>query len=569
MAGPADWGAVPVPDTPPAATPAASGPEAWGAVPVAETPGVASDIMHAAAPAVERGIMAALTAAPTVADLAVRGINYGLSKLSPTYAGDLAKIEELRKANSSLPMPTYSDMQPQVEKLTGPMYEAKTPVGKVAQTAIEMAPTIATGGGTLAQKGAQLAGAVGGGKVGEFLGNMVGHGTAGSVIGTLLGSGLPKAITPFPQPNARYAKDVATLTDAGVPLTAGRKTGSPGLQKIESALGPKGDEAADFTKAATKVTGSSASNPQDIVNLPKGGQGNALAAEQQRLTQGFDNVFSKSTQIPYGNLSSDVQGIVRGYKATAGASADPKIDELANLIVLGKSGRPMANAQVAGMDGARYQFIKDKLEAAIAGSTGTEKQAAMAMKKSMEDTLRGSMSPQEQQAFDALNRQYSNYKTVAGAAQGPGGTITPEALRTSAVSRAGTEGFNLGKAGEAGDLARAGVNVMGKRPTFNSEHTTTALGTLIGGGAGIPAFIMGAPAETALSTSILGSIIGTSAGHLASTVGKPAARAAYYNPMVQALLGNQVMGKGGADPGLMTMLLANPSVTPSIPQAPK
>lgn len=571
MAGPADWGAVPV-----QAAPVADGPAAWGAQPVEQQPGVLSDVAHAAGPALERGLMAALTAAPTMADLALRGINhaidYGASAAG--YPGYLKSIDDANNRYAdyvkksglpSLPVPTYGNLQSKVEDATGPLYEAKTPVGKVAQTALELAPTVASGGGSLVQKAAQLGGAVGGGEAGEAVGGKFGYPNAGKLVGTLFGSALPRAITPFPQPSARYATDVANLKEAGVPLTAGRTTGSPFLQKIESGLGSKTDEGEAFTKAATKITGSGAANPQEIVPAPHGGAPvNALAAQEQQLKNGYTQFFG-TRQIPYGNLSNDVDATVQKYLHTAGKDADPIVADMAQKIILGKSGQPMANAQVAGMDGDRYQFLKDTFENAISKAGGTEKKALIEMKGKMEDALKSSMNPQEAKAFDDLNRQYSNLRTVAKAKQAPGGQITPQALASAAAKRAGTEGFNLGKAGEAGDLAQAGVNVLQPRPSFETTGIPASIGAIGGGivGGSVP-FLAGHGFDP--TSAIWGSMEGGAIAHLLASVAKPAVRGVYYNPMVQALLGNQVMGKGGADPSLMARLLATPQAQGTIAQ---
>lgn len=540
----------------------------WPGVPVGDqTSGVstAQDVGSSILPALLRGTIGAVTAPATMADLAKRGIDMGLSKIFPGYGEDLAKVNALEEKNSSIPLPTYGNVESAVEKnVTGPLYQAKTPVGKVVETAGEIAPAIASGPGGLAAKAVQTGSIVGGQMAGERLGEAVGHPEIGRFVGALLGPLAARGVTPFPQPSPRYAQDVETLAGHGIPLTPSRVTGSPFLGKLETALGSPTDETAAFTKAATRTTGSAASNPLEMETLPSGGAGNALKAQVERLKTGYDNFFG-TRQIPYGNLSSDVDATVNAYKSKMGAQALPVVEDAAKMITLGKSGQPMANAQVAGMDGERYQALKGRLEDMIDSAGGPEKAALIDIKRKMEGALKQSMTPSEQKAFDQLNGQYANTRLLLGTSQGPGGEITPEALKSGAIKHAGMEGYNAGDVPEAGKLAQAGVNVLRPREEFSKDYMGNILGTAgIAGGAS--ATLAGMPWENAAVTSILGGEAGRMAGPLVGHALRPVGRALYYNPLVQALLKNQLVPQA-YDPSVMARVLASPPMTGQIGSA--
>ena len=207
----------------------------------------------------------------------VSGLGQGVLAI-PGTLGDLEKIGEAvrKKVSEHLPeapgivqkafdwiknahgtpfanghLPSTSDIQKDVEGVTGPFYEAQTPVGKGLQTAGQIAPALALGGESIPAVAAK---ALGGGALSEGAGEAANAikgylpqsfqpyaepvaRAAGAMGGTFTPAGARRVITPNPMTDERLAT-VNALRGSNPELvnasTAGQLTESPRLMGLEA-----------------------------------------------------------------------------------------------------------------------------------------------------------------------------------------------------------------------------------------------------------------------------------------------------------------------------------------------
>jgi hypothetical protein len=158
---------------------------------------------------------------------------------------DMAGAPPVATSPNPIGLPSYGDITQGI----GADYEPKSQTGRYAQTAASFLPSAAIGpaaglGGRAAMAGAAGLASEGAGQAAEGLG----AGPAGQTaarIGASLATpsairGVGRAITPFPRdPNAptavaRQMRASDKLKDAGYPVSAGERTGSPKLQAMET-----------------------------------------------------------------------------------------------------------------------------------------------------------------------------------------------------------------------------------------------------------------------------------------------------------------------------------------------
>lgn len=540
-----------------------------------QQPSTMEDIGKAAGPSLVRGGVALATTPTTLTDLAARGVDWAANKVLPEGAAQTVS-KGAKAVEGALAPYTYSGVMPALEKVTGPLYEPKTTGGKIVGGALEFLPsTLLMGGGGMGARALQALFASGG-KVGaDKLVDATGMPewtrpyaeVAGTVAGGVAGPGVArKLVRPSPPISPEHTAAASALTSRGMPLSAGRQTGGPILNRIEGGFSqsmgaPKwatpAGETENFTKVATKSTGATADNPQ-VLNPTTGRT--ALNEQQEALKAGYDNLFNNA-QITYPpNFRTSVEDLVKQYKNVAGAQATPDVEKAANMILLGKSGQPMAHAVVAGMDGARYQFIKDSIENAIAGATtNAERTILTRLKTTLDGALQSNLSPAERSTLSNLDRNYANLRVVAKTEQ-PGGLIEPKDLAATTKKHIGKEAYNLGKGPEIADVARAGERVLPPRPVPTGDFArpltqvlSAGVGGLLGGAAG------------GVEPGLVGAILGKEVGKplVDALLGKnPLAARAYYSKPVQAYLKGSWLPEKFAMPGAGTKL--NPKLAASL-----
>src|SRR5262245_7634226 len=147
-----------------------------------------------------------------------------------------AEIERYRQAvRENNPLPTSEGILKAVEPVTGPAYESKTRMGRIAETATSLLPAA---GQTSLIRGliAPVVGTELGGEAGKMIGGDEGE-AWGRLLGGLGGTMAPGAASRLvagPQVNPVRAQQIRTLADEGVELTGGQASGRKALQYTEA-----------------------------------------------------------------------------------------------------------------------------------------------------------------------------------------------------------------------------------------------------------------------------------------------------------------------------------------------
>jgi hypothetical protein len=550
-------------------------------------PTVAEDLFKAAPGMLGTAADVAVTSPFDMANLAVKGGQWAAKHFDPSAAAQAETIGQtpvptvdtgLGKAVSGALEPVsnflssqgyeaLSQKQEDVKKAAAaakgvpytPPYEPKTLPVKMGQGALNMgAAALGTGGigdvpsiiralaaGATSEAGGELAH--------KYLPSFETPARLGSAI---VGGGLPSAarrvVTPFPIKTPEYMGAQKLLSQEGIPLSPARVTGSPTLTKIESWMGPPAGTTTEAENAAvSKRAMSSMGSPHPTPNTPvsstgeavpinqvASGEKNAFAHQVATLKQGYEDFFNNNT-VTYNPvaLKQNLDNVVHDYEYVAGAQKSDAVRQAADLVTLGKSGKPMANAMVSGIDGNRYQFVKDALDDKINAASGTEKAALIKIKQEMDNTFKSSLPPDKLQQLQTLNDQYANSRIVAKSIKN--GEITPKSLAQAAKSHVGNETYAAGNGPSLVPLARAGETVLRRRPAGGgSDWLSQALGGVAGAaGGGLLPYMLGHGQE-AFTSGILGAMVGPQIARLTAT---PAARAAYNLPGVKPWLSNQAI----------------------------
>lgn len=163
--------------------------------------GVGEDIAKAAPGAAVGGLSNAIGLPGSISQLntlAAKGIAWAGGKLLGYKPEDIAKVQELLadSGEKERTFATPAEIKKGIEKdVTGPLYEAQTPVGKVASKTLETVtnPVSYAGPGGALLKLAGAAGAGAGGEVARQAAEGTGYEVPAEIAGSLVGGGLPLA----------------------------------------------------------------------------------------------------------------------------------------------------------------------------------------------------------------------------------------------------------------------------------------------------------------------------------------------------------------------------------------
>jgi hypothetical protein len=359
----------------------------------------------------------------------------------------------------------------------------------------------------------RLKGGLWGGGTGAIVGGAAPYIAAG------ITQGVKRLISPFASSPEREAA-VATLAQEGVPVTAGQRTGSKGLQYAESELGGSKaanmmeDQASAFTDAAMrKAGGSGRATPDNLSSLG------------DNLGQQFEALSNRNTMVADRQLAQDLGKTLNRYGRLLETQQKPIIDNLVTDIV------QRVRAGGNRLSGQDYQVIRSDLSrAAQSTNNQTLKAAFKGLRDSLDDAMERSINPADLGAWKALRRQYGNYKVLERASSGGGadaglGLISPAQLRIAAST--GNRGrFATGKS-DFTDLAKAGQAVMTPLPNSGTAARSAVRNLSVPvGSAGVGSLVAGLP----------GAVAGMAAPYVA---GK-----ALMSAPVQRYLGNQLAATG-------------------------
>lgn len=477
--------------------------------------------------AVSRG-MADVPALPAnLAQLAVMGVEKAFGMEKPSAASRaLSALPDTREMLASVPV-------------IGPESEFKAPgkVGEYISTAGEFAggAGLAAGPGAMVRYGAipgvasEAAGQATAGTSYEPYARAAAALAAPSVSLGLEGT-LRRAITPNPGIDPVRKQLAGVLDDAGIPITAGQRTGAENLRLVEGSTSRgqqvMADQADEFTRAALAQIGVNAKRATPEV----------LKAADDGIGAVFEAVTRGVQGIPEPSVLTKMSKALEVYRNTAPKGQVVGIfNEVNKALVRSFRSRnpiPMKNLLDWRSQVSRMTVSPDPANRAAA------RVALDALDGAIDNGLRAAGRPDAIGQLNTARSQWRDFLAIESAASRAGegtalGILSPSNIRNAVVLQ-GKRSYTQGTRGGLADLSRAAEGVMKPLPTVNAggARVIQGLPTLTGGGIGASAgAAVGGPAGAAI-----GGALGAAApGMLANQM---------MRPTVQRYLANQLVGSG-------------------------
>lgn len=481
----------------------------------AEQTGAAiADVPKSLGAGIVRGATTVLDMPGMAIGLAGKGVEAGMSAIGAPELGAAT-----RESMISSPMGGGEAAKQAAETLTGGYSEFKgeTVPGKIAGTV-----------GEFLGSGAKPSVALTAGTASELAG-MATKGTDfepyARVIAALMAPGatgaMRKIITPFGGVSKERLALAKVLDDYGIPITAGQRTGSEALRRIEgrsaiaSANGEK--QAEEFTRAALSTIGENASKatPEVLDNAAK------------RIGSVFDDVLSGVDILPDRNTVTNMSESLQTYRQlTPSANVPPILNNINREMVKAfRSGNPIPAKTMKVWRSTLSKLTKS-------ADTATRDAAIAALDVVDDATANALRAAGRTDAIEKLataRGQYRNLLAVEVAASRAGertaqGIISPSQLRNAVVQQ-GRSAFVRGRRGDIAELSRAAEGVMKPLPTVESGGLRS---------------IRGVP-------EMMGAGVGSSLGPLGAIAGVAAptmARELAATPPLQRYFANQLLGQG-------------------------
>lgn len=521
----------------------------------AEHPSYATDIAKGAQAGAETGLMKAVTAVPTMADLALQGTSalsnelFG-QKVPPGASGNKpGKIglqteptqfsQGVDKFRQDVTYPySYEGVRPAFEQqFPSSTYQAKTIPGRIAQTTMDVLPS-AVGGAIMSPSrvGPALLKA-GTSSLGAGIGGGLTKGTPyeplGEIGGAALGYGAPglirKTVTPFPADPYRTAQ-VERLRNAGLPLDAAQATGSP---RLRAWLGPP-PAGQDKQISDIMLQQRNIGTAGNVTPLPQ------LIDQQERNVQNYGRYLAN--QVP---VRVDPQGLqaMQGranYFANSGGQGTAVQDEVNRL------GQLIQNGQITG---DQYWRLRQEWHAS---PTPEVRHMADDLDAMMNRSVQG--TPAEGR-WNRFNTAYADIQGLRNAAErnSPGaaqGILNPADVRSGIMKDTPLK-----------QLATDAQSVLAPIQPAEPGQLVKALGPAVGSTAGyflgphiLPAGATGITEPPDLIGLLLGGSMGYGAGVGAKAAQRGIARVA--SPYLENQLWRPGPYTTGIDPKVAAALLA-------------
>lgn len=510
----------------------------------ADTPGerfgqTLNEMGRAGAAGVARGVAGLADIPGMIVGGASNLASAGLERVGadPTF------IRGMQMGLEGQPMGTGDRAREGIGAITGGAseYQSPTTAGQFAGTVGEFLPGAMLGGGSSLASNALRYGVLPG-VASEAAGQLT-EGTAAepyaraaAAIGAPLGAaaiekGVRRAITPLPGIDAERLKLTKVLDDFGVPVTAGQRTGSETLRRIEgsTARGAQmmDDQAEAFTAAALKSIGVDAKRATpDVIE------------EASRKIGGVFNSVTKGVDVaPDAPLLTKMSDALREYRELApSAEVAPIFSNINKELV--KAFRGQNSIPATTLNSWRSQLSK----LTTSNSAATREAAKVAL-EAVDESLTKSLTAlgraDDVARLSEARGQWRNLLAIEGAASRAGestasGLLSPSVLRNEVV-RQGRTGYTRGTRGGLADLTRAAEGVIKPLPTVQAggARNINLLPTMASSGAGgAIGGMVGGP---------VGAVVGGSLGAAAPQVGANMA----MSPAIQRYLANQAVGAGG------------------------
>lgn len=488
-----------------------------------EQPGMVEDVAKSLASGVARGAAGLLDMPKQLVQMGPNLAAAGLERagiVSPEFGA------EMRRATDVFPMGTGSTARNALAGATGGAteYQPQTTPGEYAGTVGEFLPGAAAFGGM--SPGNLLRYGVASGLGSEAAGQAT-EGTAlepyarvaGAVAAPMAVGAIGKAISPFAGADPERLKLAKVLDEFDVPVTAGQRTGSEALRRVEggsyqgAAMGEKQAEA--FTGAVLKTAGiddATRATPEVLDEAAK------------RIGGVFDDVVKGIDVTPDPAVLTKMSDALGTYRSlTPSASAPPIFGEINREMIKASTGAPIPAATM--------KVWRSTLSKLTRSADTATREAAVEAMDAVDDAISGALTaagrPEDIARLATARGQWRNLLAIQTAASRAGegvaaGVLSPSNVR-GAVAMQGRSAYALGKRGDLGALARAGEGVIKPLATVSSGGVRSIRGLpeMLGAGAG----------------GSLGGPVGAMAGAAAPGLLREAAML----PFVQNYLANQAV----------------------------
>lgn len=410
------------------------------------------------------------------------GLGEGVINLAgaPGDLQSLARLGAEKVAGGPLPadpysrMPTSANIRSEVEKWTGPFPEAKTGAGKFSRTVGEFAPGAAFPARSALQRAATVLAPAVGAEAGEaYIGGPTGR-AVGGLAGGLLGA---KGITPVAPARPEYAAMVKALEAEGIPISAGRSTGSKRVIALEDAASNfpfAGGRAATMNEATNRAfTGAALKR--------MGATGDELATPDvvdktvKAISNKFETVGNRNNIKVDSQVGADLVRTAQEYSSVVPPTLrSPVVQKLMQDIV------DLSQQTNGNIPGKQYLAWRSQINdlARSAGDNSELRTALGGIRDALDGAMGRSVSKADKALFDTARREWANWKTLEKAMTGAGsataeGYISPSQLRT-AVAGQDRGAYARGR-GDLAELGRAGETVLKPLASSGTAERTNAM----------------------------------------------------------------------------------------------
>jgi hypothetical protein len=465
--------------------------------PAAPEVGYAEDIAKGTAGGLGRGVAGLIGLPGDIAEYGARGIDWATRKVGGALGVDVAPREDRA--------PTYgsADVTKALESYTGPLYQPKTIPGQYASTIAEFAPGALIPGGAAGSAGRRVAAKTLNTVVPAITSETAGQLTKDTpyepyarLVGGLLGGVAgAKAVTPIRPASPAYQHDVTVLERAGIPLTAGKRTGSRPLQWFESNavdMPAVGGQAARLQNRASEgLNRAVTERVYDPAELAARGVPAGVHLPDSRVAvagpASLSDNYTRLTQAPFVTNPQFQNRMTRAQneyeRLVLPSDRTARIENTQNDII---------DRLVAGrgrMGGDEYQSIRSQIAKAqrAAGINPQEQRALTEYKRALDEAYMAGLNPRDAAALALNNRRYALMKQIEPAVASAGENLSPAKLAQVVRSRRNAQ--YAARSGDLDELAAAAGTVMKPLPNSGTAARLGArqvgsggvIGTTVGG----------------------------------------------------------------------------------------
>lgn len=302
-------------------------------------------------------------------------------------------------------------------------------------------------------------------------------GGGGAGAAKLIGKSLKPVST---APDAGRQAGIDAAERLGLTLTAGQKTGSLGLQQVESVL--------SRTPGAAGLAKKIADKNAELLNLA-GAKSIGLPADQAYGTlseaslgaakNNLGGMFKeavKGVDVPLSNNFFDSLAAVDSKNRSLGAFMNPQVDDLVT--------KGLAMAAEGKVTGPAYQTIRSTLSkrASDAFRSGNSDlgQALKAVRDGLDEAAKGALTPEKKAMFNLAQEQYGNFKTLIKGNVIKEGNLNP-ALARNAMMQFNPTTFKTGLGNSTmKDIAKVGESFGNKISNSGTPERTIMQNMMFG-----------------------------------------------------------------------------------------